>query len=69
MPALDERGKMAAAQIAFYVPIAIISLLFFVRYLFSNDGGWFLLLIFALSESCLLRENDYILVNEIQLEL
>ncbi|KAF9023416.1 hypothetical protein BDZ89DRAFT_1069904 [Hymenopellis radicata] len=48
MPALDERGKIAAAQLAFYVPIAIISLLFFIRYLFSNDGGWFMLLIFAL---------------------
>ncbi|KAF9479734.1 hypothetical protein BDN70DRAFT_858106 [Pholiota conissans] len=47
MPTLDTRGKIAAAQIAFYVPIAIVSLLLIFRYLFRRDAGWFFLFIFS----------------------
>lgn len=56
---LDVRGKIAAAQIAFYVPIAVISLLYFIRYLLSRDAGWLMLLIFALSKSPLSDVEHY----------
>lgn len=48
MPDLDARGKIAAAELAFYVPIAIVSLLLVIRYAFRRDSGWFFLLWFAL---------------------
>ncbi|TFK36789.1 hypothetical protein BDQ12DRAFT_633010 [Crucibulum laeve] len=48
MPALDVRGKIAAAQIAFYVPVAVLTILLVFRYAFRRDAGWFFLLIFAL---------------------
>jgi hypothetical protein len=51
MPTLDTRGMMAAAQIAFYVPIAIISILLVFRYVFRRDAGWLFLFIFSASKS------------------
>ncbi|TRM60162.1 hypothetical protein BD626DRAFT_505683 [Schizophyllum amplum] len=48
MPDLDTRGKIAAAEIAFYVPIAILSLLLVIRYAFRRDSGWHFLFLFAL---------------------
>ena len=51
MPDLDARGKIAAAELAFYVPIAIVSLLLVIRYAFRRDSGWFFLLWFALGAS------------------
>lgn len=47
---LDLRGKIAAAEIGFYVPIAIISLVLTIRYGFRRDAGWFFLFFFALSK-------------------
>jgi len=47
MPTLDTRGKIAAAQIAFYTPIAAITLFLIFRYAFRRDGGWFWLFIFS----------------------
>lgn len=47
MPALDTVGKIAAAQIAFYTPVAAITLLLIFRYAFRRDGGWFWLFIFS----------------------
>jgi len=47
MPTLDATGKIAAAQIAFYTPIAVITLILFFRYVFRRDGGWFWLFIFS----------------------
>ncbi|KIY67434.1 hypothetical protein CYLTODRAFT_376116 [Cylindrobasidium torrendii FP15055 ss-10] len=46
--ALDVRGDIAAAQLAFYVPIAGICLFYFARFLLSRDAGWMMLAIFAL---------------------
>lgn len=51
MPTLDIRGKIAAAQIAFYVPIAIVTILLVFRYLFRRDAGWLFLFIFSGSKS------------------
>jgi len=47
MPTLDTRGKIAAAQLAFYTPIAVITLLLIFRYAFRRDGGWFWLFNFS----------------------
>lgn len=47
MPALNPRGKIAAVQIAFYAPIAGITLFLIYRYAFRRDGGWFWLFIFS----------------------
>lgn len=47
MPALDAIGKIAAAQIAFYTPVAAITLFLIFRYAFRRDGGWFWLFIFS----------------------
>lgn len=47
---LDLRGKIAAAEIGFYVPIAIICLVLTFRYGFRRDAGWFFLFFFALSK-------------------
>jgi len=46
---LDVRGKIAAAEIGFYAPIAVLATLLIVRYAFRRDAGWFFLLIFSLS--------------------
>jgi len=46
---LDTRGKIAAAEIAFYAPIVVLTALLVVRYAFRRDAGWFFLLIFSLS--------------------
>ena len=63
--ALDVRGKIAAAQLAFYVPVAIVSLIFFIRYLFRNDAGWFFLLLFALRQyQSILRNIPYVLYSK-----
>jgi hypothetical protein len=51
MPALDNIGKIAAAQIAFYTPIAAITLFLIFRYAFRRDGGWFWLFIFSAGNS------------------
>jgi hypothetical protein len=51
MPALDNVGKIAAAQIAFYTPIAAITLFLIFRYAFRRDAGWFWLFIFSAGTS------------------
>jgi hypothetical protein len=48
MPSLDVRGKIAAAQIAFYVPLGVFTLALLYRYAFRRDAGWLFLFIFAL---------------------
>ena len=48
MPKLDTRGDIAAATIAFYVPVAAITLAFTIRYGLRRDAGWLFLYIFAL---------------------
>jgi len=47
MPALDNVGKIAAAQIAFFTPVAAITLFLIFRYAFRRDAGWFWLFIFS----------------------
>jgi hypothetical protein len=47
MSTLNTRGKIAAAQIAFYTPIAAITLFLIFRYAFRRDAGWFWLFIFS----------------------
>jgi predicted RND superfamily exporter protein len=54
---LDTRGKIAAAEIAFYVPIVILTMLLVFRYAFRRDAGWFFLLIFSMCESTILDKN------------
>jgi hypothetical protein len=48
---LDERGKIAAAQLAFYVPIAGLTLYLVFRYALRRDAGWLFLALFSLSMS------------------
>ncbi|ESK98244.1 hypothetical protein Moror_291 [Moniliophthora roreri MCA 2997] len=45
---LDTRGKIAAATIGFWGPIAIVSFGLTVRHAFKKDAGWFFLFWFAL---------------------
>ncbi|KAJ4476610.1 hypothetical protein J3R30DRAFT_3487781 [Lentinula aciculospora] len=47
-PSLDIRGDIAAAQLAFYVPIALITFFFTVRHAFEKDGGFFFLFFFSI---------------------
>ncbi|PPQ64729.1 hypothetical protein CVT26_002673 [Gymnopilus dilepis] len=49
MPKLDTRGILAAAEIAFYAPIAVLTLILVFRYAFRRDAGWFFLFIFSIS--------------------
>jgi hypothetical protein len=49
MPTLDVRGKIAAAQIGFYVPVAVLTIILVFRYAFRRDGGWLMLFIFSSS--------------------
>lgn len=49
MPTLDVRGKIAAAQIAFYVPVAIFALFLVHHYGLRRDAGWIFLSLFALT--------------------
>lgn len=47
-PKLDVRGDIAAAEIGFYVPVAVFTLILTVRYGLSKDAGWLFLFIFSL---------------------
>ncbi|RDB29693.1 hypothetical protein Hypma_015150 [Hypsizygus marmoreus] len=49
MPTLDTLGKIAAAQIGFYVPIAVCTIILVFRYAFRRDAGWLFLYIFSLT--------------------
>ncbi|KAJ3575921.1 hypothetical protein NP233_g797 [Leucocoprinus birnbaumii] len=49
MPKLDNRGIIAAATIAFYVPPAILTLLLLIRYALRRDAGWLWVFIFSLA--------------------
>ncbi|EAU92636.1 hypothetical protein CC1G_01681 [Coprinopsis cinerea okayama7 len=46
---LDTRGKIAAAQLAFYAPIAGISSYLVVRYALRRDAGWLFLSLFSMA--------------------
>jgi hypothetical protein len=62
MPTLDNRGKIAAAQIAFYTPVALIAVFLIFRYAFRRDAGWFWLFMFSAGNSiviCLLTCSKY----------
>ena len=48
---LDERGKIAAAQLAFYAPVAGLTLYLVFRYALRRDAGWLFLALFSLSMS------------------
>lgn len=50
MPKLDTRGILAAAEIAFYAPLAALTLILIFRYAFRRDAGWFFLFIFSISD-------------------
>lgn len=60
MPTLDTRGKIAGAEIGFYVPIAVITLLLIFRYVLRRDAGWLFLFAFSGSEYSVLQ-SFYIL--------
>ncbi|KAG6837888.1 hypothetical protein H0H93_013041 [Arthromyces matolae] len=47
MPSLDTYGKIGAAQIAFYTPVAIFTIALVFRYAFRRDAGWLFLFIFS----------------------
>ncbi|KAF4623483.1 hypothetical protein D9613_002065 [Agrocybe pediades] len=49
MPKLDTRGDLAAAQIAFYAPIAVITLILIFRYHLRRDAGWLFLFFFSIT--------------------
>ncbi|GLB36508.1 hypothetical protein LshimejAT787_0307960 [Lyophyllum shimeji] len=62
MPTLDIHGKLAAAQIGFYAPIAVFTIMLVWRYAFRRDAGWLFLLIF----SCVrIAEGALILAGEL----
>ncbi|KAK1234425.1 hypothetical protein PQX77_002373 [Marasmius sp. AFHP31] len=49
MAPLSLRGKIAAAQVAFWVPPMIFTLVLIIRHAFRRDAGWFFLFIFSLT--------------------
>lgn len=55
MPQLDLRGKIAAAEIAFWVPVFGLSAYLVFRYAFRRDAGWFFLTIFSAGKFLSLR--------------
>lgn len=48
-PPLGIHGKIAAAEVAFWVPLAIYTLVLTIRYGFRKDAGWFFLFLFSLT--------------------
>lgn len=46
--ALDQRGDIAAAQIAFYVPVLVVSFILTLRHGFRREAGWVFLLTFSI---------------------
>ncbi|TEB39072.1 hypothetical protein FA13DRAFT_1656266 [Coprinellus micaceus] len=46
---LDTFGKIAAAQLAFFFPIAVLTAFLTVRYQLRRDAGWLFLCIFSLA--------------------
>ncbi|KAG6919575.1 hypothetical protein DXG01_004238 [Tephrocybe rancida] len=61
MPSLDIHGKIAAAQIAFYTPVAAFTIILVWRYAFRRDAGWLFLFIFSaarLAEAALLLAGE-----------
>jgi len=59
---LDIRGKIAAAEIAFYILWVVLTTLLVIRYAFRRDAGWFFLLIFSLSR---ITEGALIVAGEL----
>ena len=53
MSPLDPRGKIAAAQVAFYTPVVALTAFLIFRYAFRRDAGWFWLFIFSAGNSAL----------------
>jgi hypothetical protein len=49
--ALDEFGKIAAAEIAFYVPVFCIAFFIALKHGFSRRLGWVFLFTFSLGAS------------------
>ncbi|PFH54748.1 hypothetical protein AMATHDRAFT_134274 [Amanita thiersii Skay4041] len=49
MPSLDSRGIIAVVQVAFYVPVTIITGILVFRYALRRDAGWLFLFIFSLT--------------------
>ncbi|KDR85289.1 hypothetical protein GALMADRAFT_234063 [Galerina marginata CBS 339.88] len=49
MPKLDTRGILAAAEIGFYAPIAVVTVILIFRYAFRRDAGWFFLFLFSIT--------------------
>jgi hypothetical protein len=47
MAKIDVYGKLAAAEIAFYVPLAIATFFLTLRYGFRRDAGWIFMLVFS----------------------
>jgi len=45
---LDVYGKLAAATIAFYIPVAIVTTYLVIRHGFKRDAGWVFLWLFSL---------------------
>jgi hypothetical protein len=51
---LDVRGDIAAAEIAFYVPFTVVSLVLTVKHGMTRDAGFAFLFMFGLSKYLLL---------------
>ncbi|KAG7099562.1 hypothetical protein E1B28_001395 [Marasmius oreades] len=49
LPPLSIRGKIAAGEVAFWVPLTIMTLVLTVRYGFRKDAGWLFLFLFSLT--------------------
>jgi len=62
MRTLDLHGKLAAAQIGFYAPIVVFTIILVWRYAFRRDAGWLFLFIFS---SVRLAEGALILAGEL----
>ncbi|KAG6826340.1 hypothetical protein H0H92_000256 [Tricholoma furcatifolium] len=72
MPTLDIHGKISAAQIAFYTPVAAFTIALVWRYAFRRDAGWLFLFIFSasrLSEAALTLASELMTQPKIDLSI
>jgi hypothetical protein len=54
---LDQFGKIAAAEIAFYTPLLLVAFFITLRHGFGRREGWIFLFTFSLSMSFLLKNH------------
>ena len=66
---LDQYGKIAAAEIAFYVPVLCVAFFIALKNGFSHKNGWILLFMFSLGKFFVVKSNPFIRITNVRLIL